>query len=143
MLLPPPVNAGGKTLEKKWLCVAELDPRPNGDEASLPSGALAALLPSGHSCLSGGRKQIPPLSARRSQLVACSCLTVHVHSLPPPDTRSPPLPSGRARKWSLRFVPGHKDSINSLHSGWMKRKEGERSSAEAAVVLVEALCGVI
>lgn len=88
--------------------MAELDPRPTVMRRLCRVAHLAAVLPSHHSPSSETESRSPV----RGQLVAYSCLSVHVHSLPPSvDPPQPPLRqkvlhyrADRARKWSLLFV---------------------------------------
>lgn len=88
--------------------MAELDPRSSVMRRLCRVAHLAAVLPSHHSPLSETESRSPV----RGQLVAYSCLSVHVHSLPP--SVYPPHPpirekilhcrEDRARKWSLLLV---------------------------------------
>lgn len=85
--------------------MAELDPRPSVMRRLYLVAHLAAVLPSHHSPSSETESR----SLVRGQLVAYSCLSVHVHALPP--SVYPPHPpirlkilhcrADRARKWSL------------------------------------------
>lgn len=106
--------------------MAELHPK--GDEASPPNGALGCSASKPPFLPLRDRKQIPPV---RGQLVAYSCLSVHVHSLPPScgssptsaPTPNPPLPTGARGKMvapaaSVIVLLWNKDSTNSLNSGW-------------------------
>lgn len=60
-------------------CVAELDQRPTVMRRLCRVAHLAAVLPSYHSPFSETESR----SLVRGQLVAYSCPSVHVHSLPP------------------------------------------------------------
>lgn len=73
---------------KRRLCMAELDPRPTVMRRLCRVAHLAAVLPSHHSPSSKTESRSPV----RGQLVAYSCLSVYVHSLPPSvDPPQPPL----------------------------------------------------
>lgn len=130
-----------RKVEKKWRRVAELDPRPNGDEASLPSC---------HSCLCGDRKPIPPCPlgvVSWSPTAACwrsprPFASSSRGGSSPTNRRSrqEEVLHYRARKWSLRYflLRNKEDGTDSPHSVWKKKKK-----EVDGLVLVEALCGVI
>lgn len=91
-------------------CMAELDWRPSVMRRLYRVAHLAAVLPSHHSPSSETESRSPV----RGQLVAYSCLSVHVHSLPssvyPPNllaTENPPLPSGSSEKMVAPECPRH------------------------------------
>lgn len=119
------------------------------DEAPLPSGAFGCSASKPPFPLVGDRKQIPLV---RGQLVAYSCPSVHVHSLPP--SVDPPQPPFRqkilhyradlARKWSPPSV--HRTLVADWRTYvklWLATLARRRLLLSLLVVLVEALRSVI
>jgi len=115
--------------------MADLDPRPSVMRRLFRVAHLAAVLPSHHSPSSETESR----SLVRGQLVAYSCLSVHVHSLPP--SVDPPQPrqktlhyrAERARKWSLLCV--HDTLVVDYRTVLIRYfPAGEICSTETAVV---------